>query len=204
MGRWGVLVETTYPCSLLLGIFGQKKYKKGCKKSRADGLLKNDLKDIYYFFLARIGQNQLRQKRCARGTKKSKLKLWHLYRKNSLNHTPKKKHYFSIPYFEKCFYMQSLQTANFALIWPNYCTPIWWPVIHGRVLPRKSLSTRCERNTAMFIWFSYAGGLVNVNRLNVQLCTALVTACTFRKCYIKLKVNSSLPAVMLYWIWKSL
>ena len=30
---------------------------------------------------------------------------------------------FSFSYFEKCFYMQSLPTANFTLVWPNFCTP---------------------------------------------------------------------------------
>ena len=48
----------------------------------------------------------------------------HSYRKNSLNHTlGHKKSFFSISYFEKCFYIQSLPTANFSLVWPNFCTP---------------------------------------------------------------------------------
>ena len=34
-----------------------------------------------------------------------------------------KKRFFSISYFAKCFYMQSLPTANCSLIWPNFCTP---------------------------------------------------------------------------------
>ena len=36
---------------------------------------------------------------------------------------------FSISYFEKCFYMQSVTTANFSLVWTNFCTPyctIFW------------------------------------------------------------------------------
>ena len=42
--------------------------------------------------------------------KKSKLKVWHAYRKNSLNHTsarPKKAFFFFFfsSYFEKCFYL---------------------------------------------------------------------------------------------------
>ena len=32
---------------------------------------------------------------------------------------------FPISYFEKWFYMQFLPTANFALVWPNYCTTYW-------------------------------------------------------------------------------
>ena len=34
-----------------------------------------------------------------------------------------KKRFFSISYFEKCFYMLSLPTANCRLVWPNFCTP---------------------------------------------------------------------------------
>ena len=36
-----------------------------------------------------------------------------------------KNRFFSILYFEKCFYMQFLPTANFSLVWPNFCTPYW-------------------------------------------------------------------------------
>ena len=45
--------------------------------------------------------------------------------KNSLNHTSEtpKSLFFSISYFQKCFYMQSLPTANFSLVWPNFRTP---------------------------------------------------------------------------------
>ena len=58
--------------------------------------------------------------------KKSKLKVWHSYRKNSLNHTSEnQKSIFLISYFENCFYMQSLPTANFSLVWPNFCTPYY-------------------------------------------------------------------------------
>ena len=58
--------------------------------------------------------------------KKSKLKVWHSFRKNTLNHTSEtQKSVFSISYFEKCFYMQSLPTANFSLVWPNFCTPYY-------------------------------------------------------------------------------
>ena len=53
--------------------------------------------------------------------KKSKLKAWHSYRKKYL-----KSHFRDpISYFEKCFYMQSLPTANFSLVWPNFCTPYY-------------------------------------------------------------------------------
>ena len=43
-------------------------------------------------------------------SEKSNLKVWHSYRKNSLNHTSetKKSVFFLMSYFEKCFYMHGL------------------------------------------------------------------------------------------------
>ena len=49
---------------------------------------------------------------------------WHSYRKNSLNHTSEKRFFFQFRIL-KWFYMQSLATANFSLVWPNFCTPYY-------------------------------------------------------------------------------
>ena len=56
--------------------------------------------------------------------KKIKIKGVAFIKKISLNHTSEtqKSVFFNI-LFEKCFYMQSLPTANFVLVWPNFCTP---------------------------------------------------------------------------------
>ena len=55
--------------------------------------------------------------------------------KNTLNHTSEtqKSVFVSISYFEKCFYMQSLPTANCSLVWPNFCTPYHCPGNFGRL-----------------------------------------------------------------------
>ena len=52
--------------------------------------------------------------------KKSKLKVWHSYRKKLKSHCHTSETQKSV-----CFYMQSLPTANFSLVWPNFCTPYW-------------------------------------------------------------------------------
>ena len=86
-------------------------------------------------FIERKFEKCCEAKRCTRAIfvgadkistrKKSKLKVWHSYRKNSF-HTlprPQKAFFFSISYFEKCFYMQSLPTANVSQVWLNFRTP---------------------------------------------------------------------------------
>ena len=72
-------------------------------------------------------KNVVKQKRCTRvillgakkisTRKKSKLKVWHSFKKKTLNHTSgTQKRFFSISYFEKCFCVQSLPTANCSLV----------------------------------------------------------------------------------------
>ena len=54
--------------------------------------------------------------------KKSKLKLWHSYRKNSFNHTSQtQKEFFQIRILRSVSTC-SLPTADFSLVSPNICT----------------------------------------------------------------------------------
>ena len=83
-------------------------------------------------------KNVVKQKRCTRviflGAEKIstiKNQNWrcgiHIEKIPQITLQGPKKAFFSISYFEKCLYMQSLPTANFSLVWPNFCTPYWTP-----------------------------------------------------------------------------
>ena len=78
--------------------------KNGCKAKKTQG--------SYYW-----AQKNLNQK-------KSNLKVWHLYRKNSFNHTSEtQKSVFFQFRILRSVTTCSLPTANFSLDWPNFCTP---------------------------------------------------------------------------------
>ena len=87
------------------------------------------------------------------------------YLKSHFRESRPKKAFLSISYFDNCFDMQSLPTANCSLVWPNFCTPYWaytvfllvslimWP-------PRTNQSTvlLCRKNC--FLALSYMAVLV--------------------------------------------
>ena len=89
------------------------------------------------FLLNMNFKNDVKQKRCTRvillgaeeiSTRKNQ--NWrcgiHFEKKKLKSHfRDPKKAFFSISYFEKCFCMQSLPTANCSLVWQNFCTPYY-------------------------------------------------------------------------------
>ena len=82
-------------------------------------------------------KNVVKQKRCIKAIlvgaeknstwKKSKLKVWHAYRKQSLNHTSETEksvfYFFNFVFWEVFLHAVSIPSANFSLVWPNFCTP---------------------------------------------------------------------------------
>ena len=69
--------------------------------------------------------------------------------------------------FEKCFYMQSLSTANFSLVWPNFCTP-YCTVYIPQWIPDKIVE--CN-----YIWYFQRIGLISRGILHTLWCNQIGT-----------------------------
>ena len=67
---------------------------------------------------------------------RKKIKIENWYRKNSFNHTSETQR--SVVFFSNfVFWEVFLPTANFSLVWPNFCTPTdWRKVAHSENFDR--------------------------------------------------------------------
>ena len=74
------------------------------------------------YFTERKFEKCWEAKRCTKGHITGRRKN---FDQKTLPRPINEKSVFSISYFEKCFYMQSLPTTNFSLVWRNFCTPYW-------------------------------------------------------------------------------